>query len=475
MKELSLSPVKIADAGLCIGCGACTYASTRSSMAFDVFGLYKPQLDSNKLRSESFEQVCPFSDEGPHEDELAEELFGDNEDAHESIGRSIKCFAGYVQEANFRAKGSSGGITTWLAVELLERNMVDAVIHVGRQSSSVDLKPIYAYRISTTIDEVKSNSCTKYYPITLDPILREIKGADKKRYLFIGIPCFVKTIRRLCKVDEAINERIKYTISLFCGHLKSHDFTGKLINETYPKLKEFSDHYYRVKDDTIPADRYVSGVSDMQNIMKTLDWTEISGAEWNTGSFKYPACNFCDDVVGETADVSIGDAWLPRFRKDSGGTNALIVRNRSLLTIIEEAGYSARLSLVKLTSQEVADSQRGGLTDRREGLSYRLHLFRVLGEYVPLKRVKPANTIPSRRKGIYLLKLIIQYCSHLAYLEQKRVGLPNYYRKRMAPLYAAYDRRYLRALISLPLVQALMELWLGRLKKRFSKISGHNN
>ena len=35
-------------------------------------------------------------------------------------------------------------------------------------------------------------------------------------------------------------------------------------------------------------------------------------ADWGMGIFKLGACDYCDDIVGETADISFGDAWLRR-------------------------------------------------------------------------------------------------------------------------------------------------------------------
>ena len=49
------------------------------------------------------------------------------------------------------------------------------------------------------------------------------------------------------------------------------------------------------------------------------------------------ACNYCDDVVGETSDITIGDAWLPKFDTNKGGTNLLIIRNKQIYDIILES------------------------------------------------------------------------------------------------------------------------------------------
>ncbi|MGC9322644.1 MAG: Coenzyme F420 hydrogenase/dehydrogenase, beta subunit C-terminal domain, partial [Kosmotogaceae bacterium] len=63
--------------------------------------------------------------------------------------------------------------------------------------------------------------------------------------------------------------------------------------------------------------------------------SDFYGYNWGYGFFKYKACDYCDDVVSETADVSVGDAWLPEYVNDSGGTNVVIVRNPVIKKIID--------------------------------------------------------------------------------------------------------------------------------------------
>ena len=43
--------------------------------------------------------------------------------------------------------------------------------------------------------------------------------------------------------------------------------------------------------------------------------------------FKYKACDFCDDVFAETADVVVGDAWIPKYLTQG---NSLVVTRSSL-------------------------------------------------------------------------------------------------------------------------------------------------
>ena len=138
------------------------------------------------------------------------------------LGYWLNAYVGYVSADGWRSRGSSGGMVSWLASKMLEDGLVDAVIQV---KDGPDPEHMYTYQVSHNVDELKTGAKSKYYPIEMSEVLSYVREHDGK-YLFIGIPCFVKAIRLLCRQDEVLNKRIRYCIGLVCGHLKS-DFFAK--------------------------------------------------------------------------------------------------------------------------------------------------------------------------------------------------------------------------------------------------------
>jgi len=53
----------------------------------------------------------------------------------------------------------------------------------------------------------------------------------------------------------------------------------------------------------------------------TVFWKEGMREVWTNGFFKLNACNFCDDIFAELADVVFMDAWIDPYIYDSKGTN----------------------------------------------------------------------------------------------------------------------------------------------------------
>ena len=128
MRQL-LSPHDIVRSGLCIGCGSCVASSNvpGTEMRFDSIGELKPAGPANwyRMPSEIFTRTCPFSPAAKNEDQLAEELFKESGQQDSALGKFQSAWVGHVSEEDFREQGSSGGMVTWVATELLRCGLID--------------------------------------------------------------------------------------------------------------------------------------------------------------------------------------------------------------------------------------------------------------------------------------------------------------------------------------------------------------
>jgi coenzyme F420-reducing hydrogenase beta subunit len=97
------------------------------------------------------------------------------------------------------------------------------------------------------------------------------------------------------------------------------------------------------------------------------DWWHLADGDWGAGFFMNNACNFCDDVVAETADISFGDAWVEPYSSDGRGTNVVVVRAPVVEKLITDAIQQGRLQLQAVDGAFVAQTQAAGFRQRREG------------------------------------------------------------------------------------------------------------
>jgi coenzyme F420-reducing hydrogenase beta subunit len=210
---------------------------------------------------------------------------------------------------------------------------------------------------------------------------------------------------------------------------------------------------YRIKDETRPANWYRAHLDLDDGSAAAEDWWHLADGDWGAGFFQNPACDWCDDVVAETADISFGDAWVEPYSSDGRGTNVVIVRTPELKAMIERARAEGRLQLEPVDAEFIVRTQAAGLRHRRDGLAYRL-TWRKRG-IVPRKRVTPSSALPLRRKLVYRMRYAIARWSHRVFAAARAIKAPR--------LYTGWARSMLRLYQSLAWSQ-------GRLGKLLDKI-----
>jgi len=411
-EEDLVSPRDMVKSGLCIGCGSCVAqsGSCASLMRLDPYGQFKPTGSQEwmRRRTHAFALICPFSPLAMNEDELAGRRFPNAPCAAASIGRFEAAYVGHVAEQDFRACGSSGGMVTWMACELLRQRLVDGVAHVTAKDGSEGR--FFGYGISRCEDEIRSGAKSRYYPVELAGVIEEMRSIPG-RYAVIGIPCFIKALRLLQEQDPVLRERLVFTLGLFCGHMKSARMVESFAWQMGADTDAVRAVEFRLKDPDRPANWYTAQLTLKDGSTPAQDWWHLADGDWGAGFFQNSACNFCDDVVAETADVSFGDAWVEPYSSDGRGTNVIIVRSPVVHELVASAIAEGRLSLKPVDSQFIEQTQAAGLRHRREGLAFRL-LWPRFGVR-PRKRVVPdAAGLPFRRKLIYVMRYQISAWSH---------------------------------------------------------------
>lgn len=436
----------VIDGGYCIGCAACTAVQgSPFEIEMDKRGQYRATLKGGEPRNARAERVCPFSSEAKNETQIGEILYGDQSAFDEHVGFHRACYVGYVTEGAFRAKGSSGGMGKWILCELLRKDLVDGVIQIIAQSPKSSGDSIYGFNIIDAPEDVLEGSKSVYYPVEMSGALDYIRE-HPGRYAITGIPCFIKALRLLAHEEPVFKKRIAYCIGLICGHLKSKHYAdmiawqfgvepGKLEHIDFRrKLPGTRANEKGVKVESIDGNMEVAEPDIVQNLF---------GTNYNHGFFQYNACNFCDDVVGETADISVGDAWLDEYLENGKGTNVVVVRNPVIHRLVEDAIEEGRLDCEVVSADKVAESQAGGFRQRREGLAYRLHLADEKGTWRPPKRVRPSvSHISQKRRMVYDLRMRMTKKSHTAFQKALRKGDFEVFRREMQPLLEAYQELY---------------------------------
>jgi coenzyme F420-reducing hydrogenase beta subunit len=431
-----VSPNDIIGSGLCIGCGSCAGCGS-ATMKWDRDGFMKPRGPEEWERSpaERFSQQCPFSPTAANEDEIAQERFSAAANRDSRIGHFEAAYVGHALEDPFRRNGSSGGLTSWVAAELLRTGAVDGVAHVAPADPKRDGR-LFSYRISRSLDDLSEGAKSRYYPVELSSVLREIRERPG-RYAIIGVPCFIKAIHLLRRIDPLIGERVSHTLGLFCGHMKSAAMVESFAWQLGAEIERVQAVDYRIKDEGRPANWYRAHLELDDGSTAAQDWWHLADGDWGAGFFQNPACDWCDDVVGETADISFGDAWVEPYSSDGRGANVMVVRSKPLVAIIERARTDGRLELTPVDAEFIVRTQAAGLRHRRDGLAYRLS-WRRRG-LKPRKRVAPSADLPLRRKLVYRMRHAIARWSHPMFRLARAMHKPAIYTRWARAALRAYQ------------------------------------
>jgi coenzyme F420-reducing hydrogenase beta subunit len=423
-----LSPREVVSSGLCIGCGSCVSGGGPEgrAMRWDGFGQLKPAgpRDWYRSRSAEFARICPFSPHARDEDAIAAERFPAVRHADPRVGRFEAAWVGHAVQEGFRSEGSSGGMVSWVAAELLARGMVDGVAHVAAADPEQEGRH-FAYRISRSVADVRQGAKSRYYPIELSGVLDAIR-VQPGRYAVVGVPCFIKAVHLARAEDPVLAERIAFTLGLYCGHMKSAAMVESFALQMGVEPGAVQAVDFRLKNPDRPANWYRTQLRLADGGAAEQDWWHLVEGDWGSGFFQNSACNFCDDVVAETADISFGDAWVEPYSSDGRGTNVVVVRSPELRALVEEGIADGRLSLAEVDAEFVVETQAAGFRQRREGLAYRL--ARRRGGLVPKKRVTPgAGELPLRRRTIYAMRSAISAFSHRAFRLARLLRAPRLY------------------------------------------------
>lgn len=368
---------------ICCGCGLCAAFCPQGvlAMQWNRYGEYNPVAVSPCTTECGLcLKVCPFSDTGENEDTIGERIYGavPGIQHRAETGYYLASYVGYSEK--HRPTSASGGMATWLLEALLAEGIVDHVICIAPTG---DPDKLFAFQVFDTPEDVRTGAGSAYYPVELSGIIRQVLEVPG-RYAVTGLPCFIKALRLAQQRNKKLRERIVVTVGLVCGQLKSRHFTD-YIAAVAGVQGEVTGVRYRGKSPDHPASNYHYTFMAADGGERRIFWNEGIAEAWTNRWFTPGACNYCDDVFAECADVTCMDAWLPEYSRDSRGTSLLLVRSPAVREVLERR-QGVRLNPIPV--ERVVQSQSGVVAVKRQHLAYRLYLDR---EGVPEKRVAPAR------------------------------------------------------------------------------------
>ncbi|MDI5985661.1 Coenzyme F420 hydrogenase/dehydrogenase, beta subunit C-terminal domain [Halomonas sp. M4R5S39] len=273
-----------------------------------------------------------------------------DDDVKQYVGDYQSAYLTYANNPETRSVAASGGTTSALLINGLENGDYEGVVVCN--TVIVDGKVRPKFIIATTPEEILAARGSKYVET---PFLREvlplIRGFQG-RVAVVGLPCDLSGLKRRAAKDPEFGNKIALTVALVCGHNSRH----ALIDETTKRLereagKKLADYRFRVGH---WRGQLEAEFEDGSVISKP---TKYFNDYQNLFFFSERKCMACHDHYGYDADITVGDVWLFRLKRNPIKHTGVITRTDKGHTFYEKVSRNNIIASDKLDVKDIMDGQ----------------------------------------------------------------------------------------------------------------------
>jgi len=279
--------------GLCVGCGLCQSmaGSETIELRLNDEGYLRPSFRQplDRALEHRILAACPGTViEGPRDVRRNDPIWGPVD----------KVWRAQASDDELRHCGSSGGVLSALALDLLETGVIDAVLHVGPDPD----RPMRSRaRISTDRAGLLAGIGARYNPAAPLTEIHRLSRAGT-RFVLIGKPCDVAAANRLARQDPVVACQMVAAFAFFCAGVPSHTISQSVIGKY--GLAEDDVTLLRYRGNGCPGPTRIEAGARAFEQSYDETWSDELSQEIQ---FR---CKICPDATGETADIAGCDAWI---------------------------------------------------------------------------------------------------------------------------------------------------------------------
>jgi len=327
----------IVESRLCTGCGACaSMAPDQLEMTDTLCEGRRPVLRDGVSAHDlpaSAVAVCPGialdREDHPIEDGIDHAMLP-------VWGPIRTLWEGHATDDTIRARGSSGGVSTALALFAIEKLGYAGALHIRARRDA----PVFNETVlSTSREDLLEATGSRYAPASPCEKLALIEEQDSPS-VFIGKPCDVAAINKARKLRPELDRKLGLTIAFFCAGTPTtrgtHELLSKMGIDDPASVRSF-----RYRGNGWPGDTTAIVETPAGTIEKKLSYEKSWGDVLT--AHKQWRCNLCADHTGEFADISVADAWHRPTEGDAGRSIVIArtKRGEAFLRSAMDAGYVA--------------------------------------------------------------------------------------------------------------------------------------
>lgn len=295
----------------CYGCGVCKRACPHNAISIveDQLGFYRPKVNPNKcVNCGVCLKVCSFN--------------------HDKISQSKDninplFYAGWSKDKHIRRESSSGAIGYEIGKFLLKNGYSACVVKYNTQLNGAE------HFITNNIDDFAQSRGSKYIP-SYTPIGFD-KLTNKEKFLVVGTPCQIDSIRRFINLYKFENDFI--LIDFFCHGVPSLKVWRKYIQSLNQDIQnekfKWRDKRNGWQDSwAISTTGYYSPASSGDLFYKMFfSHTCLAKACYKNCKYKH---------TKSAADIRLGDLWGDKFKNEQDGVSGIISFTQKGESLLQE-------------------------------------------------------------------------------------------------------------------------------------------
>jgi coenzyme F420 hydrogenase subunit beta len=373
---------QVVRAGICTGCGACVALAPegKARMKITESGVAPEFTDDCHLPQLAWE-AC--SGKGINYPELYKKHYGQLP-SDWRVGHIDRLWTGHASDPTIRRTGASGGVTSTVLIHLLETGRIDGAILVRQGIPEPEQA---SWFIARNAEQILACAQSVYVPVSVLDALPHL--ADGERYAMTCVPEQSAALRSLQHGGNLRSQQIHYVLGPYTGTALDRRAIRSLLrangvaaDDQVTSLKWRAGEWPGYLEILTASGREIRSKKVYYNFLIPFFVTQTSLQSM--------------DFANEFTDLSVGDAWSPKFEKLGQGFSVVASRNAEMTRIIDEMTECSKLELEEADILD-ASAMHGHMIDfKKRGGYLRNQWRRKLGLTAPDYGLSPVGTGLSR-------------------------------------------------------------------------------
>ena len=339
--------------GLCVGCGACV-ALLGGKMAVSSEGVF-PVFDE-AISSRNYEKsaylACPGI--GIHYPSLYRYHYGKLPDSW-LLGEVVGTRVGYSSENAIRENGAAGGVISQTLIYLLKKKYIDVAIVVKQGAVKAEEASVV---FANSCDDLFDAAGSVYIPASTLDILSKLE--PNLKYAITCLPEQAAAIRVLQCQGYKPAEQIEFILGPYTGTALQPAAIRCLLRSNKVKNK-----------DKITSLKWRAGTWPGYLEIKTHSGRVIRSKKvyynFLIPFFITQTSLQSMDFANEFSDLSVGDAWSPKYEKLGVGFSVITTRSKKMESIINDMLLDGCLTAEDIDKNEASEMHGHMLAFKKRG------------------------------------------------------------------------------------------------------------